>query len=168
MHYGILTTTILRSANEEIAFLDSMLIPEYFKPKADTSLQDTLYTEELSDTTQVFQIETDSIANDSIINTHYNLYLFTEYDSTQKLIESNLVSNRQLIFVFKQPLLKDNVRIIEPEQDTIQDWLIRDLNKGRDTITFWFKDFIADTLFVCCYRRHAYHGYGRSCFRFKR
>ncbi|MCF8351302.1 MAG: Ig-like domain-containing protein, partial [Bacteroidales bacterium] len=81
--------------NEKIAFLDSLLVPEYYKAaipdttKADTSLNDP-----------------ESKTSDSLLpmypdNVLYELFMFDEIDSTQKLLEAELAKKRMIRFVFK-------------------------------------------------------------------
>lgn len=134
--------------NEEIAFLDTMVSPSYYKPVlpdsliADSIPQDSVLQENIinNDT-----IPADSTLKDSTDSRFIDLYLFTETDSAQKLLDAKLVSNRKLLFAFEYPLTTEKIELIEPEKED-EEWFIKEISTERDTIIYWIKDFIADTL----------------------
>ncbi len=73
-----------------------------------------------------------------------NLKLFYEVDSTQKLLRAEVVKNGQLRFAFRYPA--GNVTV-EP-LDTLPDnfGLLRNYSPKKDTITWYYRDSIMDTL----------------------
>ncbi|MCF8235253.1 MAG: Ig-like domain-containing protein [Bacteroidales bacterium] len=127
--------------NEKIAFLDSLLVPEYYKAaipdttKADTSLNDP-----------------ESKTSDSLLpmypdNVLYELFMFDEIDSTQKLLEAELAKKRMIRFVFKFETTLPQINILN---ETLPEsrWKIEDMNPGQDTLIWWLREIPFDTLFA--------------------
>ncbi len=132
--------------NEEIAFLDSLLMPEFFKTFVipDSLLNDTIMSVAEKDSLIKEEIKIDSIAK-SEKYTFYDLYLFDEIDSTQHLIAAELVKEGQIIFVFKFPT--DDLKIETLNYTFGKDCQkIEDLNPGRDTMIYWLSKNYPDTL----------------------
>jgi uncharacterized protein (DUF2141 family) len=121
--------------NERIAFLDSMVIlvpPEPVVFPADSA--DTVNVE----TPEMAIIEEKS----------YDLYLFQQADTTQKLISKKLIGNILLQYAFKRPV--DSIDIIPigfvpPEPN----WYIPEYSKQKDTLNLWLKTGLPDTIRVC-------------------
>ena len=132
--------------NEEIAFLDSLIIPEFFKTfvVSDSLLNDTIMNEVTKDSLVNLEMGIDSINKSQNLN-FYNLYLFDEIDSTQRLNEVELVKEGQIIFVFEFPTedLKIGTLNYEFGKDCQK---FENLNQGKDTMTFWLSKNYPDTL----------------------
>ncbi len=122
--------------NEEIAFSDSLLIPDYYYfPVFDSLIADSL-TEEA--------ILNDSLKIDTINNNLYKLFLFQEIDSTQQLTKAALIRKGQLSFIFKFPVKNLNIKVLNHQFD--KDWKIEEINPEKDTVIYWLKDVDIDTL----------------------
>ncbi len=131
--------------NEEIAFLDTLVQPTYYKIERDTISSDTAIIEEqLPDEILDEEIVTDSIISEEIVN-FIELFLFTETDSTQRLLDASLVANQKLRFVFKFPATVPHFDVLNYDfGDTI--WFIEEPNKSGDTIVYWLEAFVPDIL----------------------
>ncbi|MCD4745231.1 MAG: Ig-like domain-containing protein [Bacteroidales bacterium] len=119
--------------NEEIAFIDSLIFPEYQK----IVLQDS--------------IKSDSLKNDTLITndlpiTFYNLYLFEEIDSTQRLVKAELSKKAQLSFIFKFPTKYISIKPLKHKFG--HDWKIEEINNTKDTIIYWLKNVEQDSLIL--------------------
>ncbi len=147
--------------NEEVAFLDT-LVPAsypYIAPKPqplDTTVIDsTLIT---IDSTLLFN---DSISMDSSLvipkdtvpqrvfdqkSLDLTLYMFTEVDSTQMLLEKKLVEEGMLRFVFRHPAKGATVITYEMLPDSFN--LITTHSPEYDTIKWYFNPNVKDSLWV--------------------
>ena len=151
--------------NEEVAFLDTLVPASYpwTAPKQqalDSTLVDSL-------TMQVDTLAMDTLANylDTLVNimdsvvfetetiTMYDqnalnltLYMFTEVDSTQVLLEKKLVEEGLLRFVFRHPA-KDAV-VMTPEMlpDTFN--LVPLHSTAYDTVWWYFTPNVKDSIWV--------------------
>ena len=110
--------------NEEVAFIDT-LVPSSYPQKA----------------------------NDTLAERHFNqnslnltMFMFTEVDSTQMLLEKKLVEEGLLRFVFRHPA--KNVVISTPEilPDTFN--LVTVNSRENDTIWWYFTPNVKDSLWV--------------------
>lgn len=131
--------------NEEIAFVDSLLIPEPFDFRAMDSIpvQDT--TEPLQDTTAL----SDTLNMDSLIirNTFKNfqhLLMFRQIDSTQQLLDEEVFYPPKFRLNYKFPAHDPWFEVIN--KDRGNDWYIESLNRRRDSLTVWAKDIGLDSL----------------------
>lgn len=146
---------------EAIAFSDSAVQPEWLKtsvlPKtADTTLQpaDSLSSSNARLSAKEIN-RRDSIAYaerlfaDSVrfaqISTH-RLRLFNEVDSTQKLLRAELPSAGLLRFAFRYPAQKVEVEPLGEVPDSLH--LLRSFNPAMDTLFWYFRDSILDSLHV--------------------
>jgi len=132
--------------NEEIAFLDSLVTPSYYKPIPDTlgpghSLQNTSLTDSISD----IPIAPDTLSRDTTHQPLYKLFLFPEIDSVQKLLEAKLLNNHKLMFAFLYPLKNNQITLIKPDS-LHNNWFIEEQTSGKDTVFYYIKDKLSDTL----------------------
>ncbi len=104
--------------NEIIAFKDSIISPEII----------------------------DTVRKDSSKNTIYNLFLFKETDTIQKLIKTNISHERKLTFIFKRPTV--NVKITPLNCKFENKWNIKDPNPGKDTLIYWLTNVNNDSLIL--------------------
>ncbi|MBC8488446.1 MAG: Ig-like domain-containing protein, partial [Bacteroidetes bacterium] len=108
--------------NEEIAFIDSLIIPYYKQLLIPDSV--------LSDS-----ILTDTAAFEMPVYKTIDMALFHEVDSTQRLMKAVLTKKAQLNFIFKFPT--NNLQIRPLNFKTNLNWKIEEFNKTNDTITYW-------------------------------
>ena len=151
--------------NEEVAFLDTLVPASYpwTAPKQqslDSTLVDSL-------TMQVDTLAMDTLANylDTLVNimdsvvfetetiTMYDqnalnltLYMFTEVDSTQVLLEKKLVEEGLLRFVFRHPAKDAAVMTPEMLPDTFN--LIPLHSTAYDTVWWYFTPNVKDSIWV--------------------
>ena len=139
--------------NEEVAFLDTLVVASFPwtapEPQAlDSTAKDSLAM--LMDTlarpldTIVFETKTTTVFDQNALN--LTLYMFTEVDSTQMLLEKKLVEEGLLRFVFRHPA-KDAV-VMTPEMlpDTFN--LVAIPSVDFDTVRWYFTPKVKDSLWV--------------------
>ena len=138
--------------NEEVAFLDT-LVPASCLQKPAPPVIDSMATDSLMMHIDSLVSIVDSIAIEADTTTMYNqntlnltLYMFTEVDSTQVLLEKKLVEEGLLRFVFRHPT-KDAV-IMTPEMlpDTFN--LVTMHSAEYDTVWWYFTPNVKDSLWV--------------------
>ncbi len=120
--------------NERFAFLDSMVTPKLPEPLIEAN---------------------DSVGFDTIISPSlqivkeatYTLRLFEELDSTQRLLSKKLIGSNLLQYIFRMPVDSLNISLVnfQPERP---DWYIPEFNKTKDTLNFWLRPGLPDTLRV--------------------
>ncbi len=124
--------------NEKIAFLDSLVKPQYRpKPHIDSAVFDTLTAHLPPDSTQMVSDSLWHIA-DSLADMHltfYQLSLFQEPDSVQRLMKAGLIRPNTIRFVFSIPAKNISIKSLKyhPENN----WYRSEWNKSRDTL-LWF------------------------------
>ena len=150
------------SADEKIAFLDSLVRPEFAghpgRPVVEADDPEVQY-EELSD--EVSPEDSDKIEtslNDTlpVADTlhlaptqeipRYELFLFQEKDTLQRLMSATLVRKGRMNFAFRSPV--DSVHVRDYRNPLPDGWKIPEYNKARDTLSFWFADLGRDSLFL--------------------
>jgi hypothetical protein len=78
------------------------------------------------------------------------LRLFEEVDSNQKLLSKKLMGSNLLQYIFRRPV--DSVGISPVNfQPARPDWYIPEFNKTRDTLNFWLRSGLPDTIRVRIY-----------------
>ncbi|MCU0370899.1 MAG: Ig-like domain-containing protein, partial [Bacteroidales bacterium] len=137
--------------NERIAFLDSLVTlssGEEIVVKADTAdtVNDTIpYLPPVDETDTVNRT---APSMQLVSEDTYTLYLFEEVDSTQKLLGKKLIGRSLLQYIFRRPA--DSVRIKPVEfQPERPDWYILEFSKMKDTVNFWLREGLPDTIRVC-------------------
>ena len=145
--------------NEEVAFLDTLVaasIAQMPKPaKVDSTAMDS--TSLMNDSIPQMKLDSivrlDSIAFETKAATMYNkdalnltLYMFTEVDSTQVLLEKKLVEEGLLRFVFRHPAKEAVVMTPEMLPDTFN--LVTMHSAEYDTIWWYFTPNVKDSLWV--------------------
>lgn len=117
--------------NEEIAFSDSLIIPENDNNEIinDSTISDSIKKIVLSE-----------IKN-------YEMLMFQEIDSTQKILESSYTADLKLIKIFlKYPPIKLKINALKPVFD--REWNIKESGKKGDTLLLWLKDVDTDSLII--------------------
>jgi len=119
------------NADEEVAFLDSLITPRYL----DASVKDSLFSDSLA--------IADSIPPDLPLEDFYSLFMFKEADSIQRLLAAEKPRNRVLRFIFRQSAEEIN---IEALTDVPDDWMLPEWNKTFDTLRYYIMDDDLDTI----------------------
>ena len=124
--------------DEKIAFLDSLVKPQYrHAPHIDSAMLDTLTTNLPSDSAQMVSDSlwhlADSLADEDL--TFYQLYLFQEPDTVQRLLKAGLLRPNTVQFIFSAPANGVAIRSQNFHPDTT--WHLDEWNKSRDTL-LWF------------------------------
>jgi hypothetical protein len=117
--------------SEAIAFLDSLISPVFIQ----TTIPDSIESDTLV---------TDNIEKLMSFKSGIKLALFNEADSTQKLIKVALVKKNLLSFFFKRPVTNLIVRPLNLTTDL--DWGIQEVNITKDTVNYWLKNIIQDSI----------------------
>ncbi len=146
--------------NERIAFLDSLVIvePPVYEPVifsgSDTLVSDTIAIDTLvsefvfTDTITTDSLEEEEPAFQIINERSYTLRLFEQADSVQKIISKKLVNASLLQYVFKLPV--DSLPLIPVGfQPDSAEWYMTEFGTKRDTVNFWLKQGLPDTIRVC-------------------
>lgn len=134
---------------EAIAFSDSLISPEFVMP----ILKDTL---EKADS--LVAATKDSLINiaggllpekkeDSLIKLTKSskyLYLFSQVDSTQKLLRAELTKAGMLTFAFRFPASDIEVESLYPVPDSFQ--VMKYYNKNADSLYWYFSQQVLDSL----------------------
>jgi len=150
--------------NENIAFIDSMVTPWFIKPVFvnDSLATDSLFTDSLltdflfadtlsiepisSDTLLSELFATDTLIPDTIINDtltpapppFFPMLLFEEKDTVQRLDKTFLAGKNKIQFVFKTATNNPKATPIGIDPSELP--RIEELNKTKDTLTFWLQD----------------------------
>ena len=143
--------------NEEVAFLDTLVqasclqmpLPPVMDSTTKDSLamqMDTIALDTLSDLSDTIAFETKATTTYDQNALNLTLYMFTEVDSTQVLLEKKLIEEGLLRFVFRHPA-KDVV-VMTPEMlpDTFN--LVTRRSAESDTIWWYFTPKVKDSLWV--------------------
>ena len=137
--------------NEEVAFLDTLVQASCLQqpklPAMDSTAKDSVSMKMdslASRMDSVFEMKTRSMYNPNALN--LTLYMFSEVDSTQVLLEKKLVEEGLLRFVFRHPAKKAMVMTPEILPDTFNLVTLRSPN--YDTIQWYFTPNVKDSLWV--------------------
>ena len=143
--------------NEDVAFLDTLVQASCLKkptpPVVDSLAKDSLTIQMDSLAFDTIAKPLDTIAFDTTAVTMYHpnaldltLYMFTEVDSTQVLLEKKLVEEGLLRFVFRHPAKEAAVMTHEMLPDSFN--LITMHSAEYDTIWWYFTPNVKDSLWV--------------------
>jgi len=140
----------LFDVGEEIAFLDSLITPAAMHPAckhhyhADSLLveTDSLHTT-MADTLNQIMRHIHSDRN------FVELYMFTELDSTVRVLKNEILDSIHLTLHFSCPTTDITFSVLSPPTENLPDsipWHITQWSKERDTATIWFPYFINDSI----------------------
>lgn len=138
--------------NEEVAFLDTLVqascLQKPVPPAIDTIANDSLTMQvdtlaRVKDSI-VFETETTTLYDQNALN--LTLYMFTEVDSTQVLLEKKLVEEGLLRFVFRHPA--QDAAIMTPEMLPDSFNLVTRHSAAYDTVWWYFTPNVKDSLWV--------------------
>lgn len=135
-------------AEEEIAFLDSLLIldPSQFEEYKDTGQESILIP--VPDTSLKAELTADSLISDSArllsLNPYtvlIDLFLFPEDNKPQYLVENIRLMPNRIRLIFNRSLKNE----VQPEPLNFSSdkmWFIREDYKNKDTVDFWITDSV--------------------------
>jgi len=133
--------------DEEVGFLDSLISPEYMVVEPiDTTASDSL---EMSVDSLVLHLPdslmiSDTLANDSVEDNFYTLFLFKELqDTVQKLLKADMPRKQVVRLIFRYPGEEVNITPITPVPN---EWMLQEWNKGKDTLRYYILSDQLDTL----------------------
>lgn len=138
--------------NENIAFVDSMVKPQYRPaPVLDSALMDTIRLHTPKDSVQ-YKIDSlvhqaDSLADLKL--TDYKLYMFSQPDSVLRLLRSGLVGPNILKFVFTLPPDSLHIKSLNYNPDTT--WYLPEWNAEKDSLTWYLHQPHPDSLRMMVY-----------------
>ena len=143
--------------NEDVAFLDTLVQASCLKkpapPVVDSIAKDSLAMQMNSLAFDTIAKPLDTIAFDTTAATMYHpnaldltLYMFTEVDSTQVLLEKKLVEEGLLRFVFRHPTKEAVVMTHEMLPDSFN--LVTMHSAEYDTVWWYFTPNVKDSLWV--------------------
>ena len=134
--------------NEEVAFLDSLVPASYPWSAPKPKPADSLAMDSTLITNDSIIIPKDTIPQRAFDQKALNLtlYMFTEVDSTQVLLEKKLVEEGLLRFVFRHPAKEAVVMTPEMLPDTFN--LVSVHSPEYDTIKWYFNPNVKDSLCV--------------------
>ncbi|HTX89269.1 MAG TPA: Ig-like domain-containing protein [Bacteroidales bacterium] len=132
--------TYFDQPTEAIAFCDSLVNPVYIPPSAEDTLKhDTVARKDSL-------IRQDSLP--ALIPSFpvYKLRMFLQEDSIQRILRKTLVSDRQVMLVFKYPL-------VNPQFEALhfipgESWMKPEFSKRMDTATLWLTSYPYDSLIL--------------------
>lgn len=128
---------------EKIGFLDSLVLP-FAPPVAsipDTTVADSLATEEPTDSVTLASIKGESSAN---MIQSYDMRMFVEEDTTQFLKKAYCDQFGKLVFTYNRPVNRFDFSLANFSAK--KQWKLTDLNAGRDSITVWITEAVPDTM----------------------
>ncbi len=149
---------------EEIAFMDSLLLPEYVvPPDPDTTVLDT--TGQLSSVVELqdtLAFDPDSVAAAErealfVSMVDHQLFLFKEVDTNQRFLKAELMRENTIRYSFSRPADEVRFNVQNIDSDTV--WYIEEFSKEKDTVIWYFKDLPVDTVEVLMLLRGDTLGY---------
>lgn len=140
--------------DEKIAFVDSLVHPEYVEPSP-TALEDPDKQPEANEdgfpVDEIEWLEVDDTGPETedapkARATHHTLFLFQEADTLQRITSATLVKRGLLTISFRVPY--DSAMVREIRQPFDEPWHIPEFNSTKDTLKIWFADTGRDSLFL--------------------
>lgn len=153
---------------ERIAFLDSLIVPQYLQweemenrpdttsegqpgegPTLDVQPPDLPGFTPQRDTVLPPAPDTEPV--DTLIGypeegSFYSMFMFQEPDTIQRVISSVLVRQGLIQVLFRVPT--DSVWVQEIREPFDRDWYIPEVGANRDTLRLWLRDVARDSLFL--------------------
>ena len=134
---------IFDQPSEKIAFYDTLVRPYLIPKPADTSKKDSALKTVI--TKDSLQVKNDSSPLAAPLP-YYELRLFEETDSTQRIIKKTVPDDRMVLFVFKYPVKKHGFRPLSPDSSKVS--YIEEIFPKRDSIVLWMTGQKSDSLMV--------------------
>lgn len=124
--------------NEEIAFIDSLIIPQ----EVFDYIPDTIPI----DTSDYYLM--DSLWRNhslSVVKDPIHLFMFSQDDSIPKLLETKVTEHQKIDFFFKFPV-RDSIHIKLLNDSISLPWYKEEFSINRDTLTLWLSRIPHDSL----------------------
>lgn len=152
--------------DEMIGFIDSLVKPEFAwhlgreteLTKTDTLNVDTLAVASACLTDTIRELHDTLSPQDSLPElelkreiTRFEMFLFLEKDTLQRLMSSSLTRKGRISFAFRAPV--DSVHFMDYRDPLPENWNIKEYNRHRDTLAVWFSELERDSLFLKVYDR---------------
>ncbi len=143
---------IFDQPSEAIAFLDTLAVPQYLGlPTGSAKTVDSVVTI-VADSVVAIVVDSSQANLDSLLsedfatekNTNYELYLFMQEDTVQKLLKAGLLRPNTLRFSFSLPAT--NIRFMPLNFDLDSSWFKSEFSAEKDTVTWYLKTLPVDTL----------------------
>jgi len=143
---------IFDQPGEGIAFLDTLVAPQFIKPiLPDTATVDSMAVM-LTDSLSMLMADSSATTSDSLDMQaspeeqleQYTLYLFTHKDTIQKLLKTELIRHNTIRFSFTMPAKDIRFKPLNFNLDS--NWFKAVYNHEKDTLIWYLKDLPVDTL----------------------
>ncbi|MEJ2596120.1 MAG: Ig-like domain-containing protein [bacterium] len=143
---------------EEIAFLDSLVLPEYVvPPEPDTAALDSVALDsaallisekDLQDSLAILEDSIKAAEQEALFVSMINhqLFLFKEVDTNQRLLKAELMRENTIRYSFSRPAEEVRFDVQNIDSDTV--WYIQEFSNEKDTLIWYFKDLPVDTIEV--------------------
>ncbi|MFN2394103.1 MAG: Ig-like domain-containing protein [Bacteroidales bacterium] len=158
------TNYLYDNPDEMIGFIDSLIKPEFIEPlgrekeiaEADTLTGDSIEVTPLQQNDTITENPDVVSPADSLSDLQmttdihrYELFLFQEKDTLQRLMASTLTRKGRISFAFRAPV--DSVHFTDYKEPLPENWNIKEYNRNRDTLAIWFSESERDSLFLKVY-----------------
>ena len=118
---------------EQIAFSDTVVISNSTEINKEASKTDTLHKKDSLKTVNILQKE--------------NIFkLFTEVDTSQKIVKTTVLEKGKLMIVFKRPTTDIQINSLTPEIDISKQ--ILEKSKTNDTLIYWLPKVEKDSIYL--------------------
>ncbi|MDR4987685.1 MAG: Ig-like domain-containing protein [Bacteroidales bacterium] len=138
--------------DEKIAFLDSLIRPEYFtavkEPDTNDLEEDLQPAEGLHFVPEAAEAEDKApgLPESGVAGNFYELFLFQEADTVQRVVSASLTREGLITIAFRIPYDSAHVREIRRPFD--KQWHIPEFSAKQDTLRIWFAETGRDSLFL--------------------
>lgn len=134
---------IFDQLSEKIAFYDTLIHP-YFIPPPDTSKKDSSKTVSMKKDTAAINNPGDSLPSST--GSSFELRLFEEIDSTQRILKKSVIGDGMVLFLFRYPVKKPHFRPFN--LDSTKTRMITELFPKKDSIILWMSGQKCDSLYI--------------------
>ncbi len=143
--------------DEKIAFLDSLVVPEYVFPEEEPENDEEITADEQQDAEADMQDDEDDVLKEENDLTDeyrkketafYKLRMFKEEDTVQRISAVRYAEPGKLTIEFRIPF--DSVYVEEYMNpfDRDHEWKIREFSKNRDSLFIWLNNVDRDSLYL--------------------
>jgi len=135
---------IFDQPSEKIAFYDTLVYPCFIPPPPDTIKKDSSVIEiEKKDT---LSLKKDSSLIAKQIFPVYNLRLFEEIDSTQRLLKKSVINDGMVLFQFKYPVKNPRFRSLNLDSTVTR--ITEEIFPRKDSVVLWMSGQPTDSLYI--------------------
>lgn len=126
--------------NEEIAFVDSLCIPQEVFDYIPDSIQIDTSDQLLMDSLWKYHSQ-------STVHQPVNLFMFHQDDSIPKLMETVVEENKKIELHFKFPV-RDSIHIHLLNDSIPLAWYVKEFSPKRDTLSLWLSRIPRDSMII--------------------